>query len=1052
MKTINDSRNPFFLSFLIVLLLCCCGLHAKPMNSGQARQVVRKWLEADPLPLGAKLGDKIDHIEHFTNDSGEIVYYIVYLQPEGFVIVSADDLVEPIVAFVEKGHYDPSPDNPLGALVSGDIPNRIAAARSQQAALIPNGQKNNNAADKKTFSSPQDKWAQLSGPQIQLLGVSSVSEIWVEPFMETTWGQDNIEGYSNTDPLYSYYVLNNDPIGCVATATAQLMRYHEHGGSYVWSNMPLNPTIGSYTDTQRNAIAQLCFDIAEAIDTDYDPDGSSAFLSDADDALTDTYGYSNSIYCDNFPTNLSNTVLYKMANPNVDAGLPVIFGIRNSTFNYAHAVVCDGYGYNSSTLYHHLNMGWDGRENVWYNLPTIYIDGSNNYNVIDVCVYNVFVSGSGEIISGRVTGPGGHPISDVTVTATGGGSHYATTNANGIYALVHVPSNTSFTVTASKGLWNFPTNGATTGRSVDEINKSGSPGNRWGINFTGTTSAGTVEFDKDIYWPGDTITIILLDNDLSGGSSVLVTTDAGDEETVTLSATSAAGMFTGTIATAQAAISDEDGTVQIDYSEIITVTYNDADNGAGGPATAQDTANTPTMLVGADFTGGLPAGWTIINGGSSSHTWTSTNPGNRSNSNWNGTFMIADSDKAGSWNMDEQLITPDFDCSSLEDVSLKFSHYYQHYETQIGDVDVRVGSGSWQNVAHYTGNNFSGQVELDISSIADGQENVQIRWHFYNANWDWFWGIDNVQVVGYPPAPLPPAKCSIEGYKFDDTDGDGVWDQDELGLRGWEIYLDLNDNGQLDPGEPNTITGTDPNGYYKFSYLDPATYIVAEVMHPDWTQTLPGGDETYTIIAEAGGVYDNTNFGNRMSGSDISAEINLDRSWMYQNLPTYTGSQLTADVSINDDPESNSSYTYNWEIIRPADTNITPSTVSGGTGNDSWTFAAAGCHHLDGLSDSGQTFTVKVTVTGDTYGNIGIAQAQFGIALLGDVNNDSDVNENDRTLVNDFWVTGSATGCTFSDCDLNCDGIVDVADRSIANLIWRGEVGNNSVSQPCPLR
>jgi hypothetical protein len=64
-------------------------------------------------------------------------------------------------------------------------------------------------------------------------------------------------------------------------------------------------------------------------------------------------------------------------------------------------------------------------------------------------------------------------------------------------------------------------------------------------------------------------------------------------------------------------------------------------------------------------------------------------------------------------------------------------------------------------------------------------------------------------------------------------------------------------------------------------------------------------------------------------------------------------------------------------------------------------------------------FTVRVTVTGDNYGNTGVAEAEFGIALLGDTNN---------------------------------DGVVNVADRSIANAIWRGILGQNSVSSPCPLR
>jgi hypothetical protein len=105
-----------------------------------------------------------------------------------------------------------------------------------------------------------------------------------------------------------------------------------------------------------------------------------------------------------------------------------------------------------------------------------------------------------------------------------------------------------------------------------------------------------------------------------------------------------------------------------------------------------------------------------------------------------------------------------------------------------------------------------------------------------------------------------------------------------------------------------------------------------------------------------------------------------------------------------------------------------------------------------GLSDSGQTFTVRVTVTGDDYGNTGVAEAEFGIALLGDVNNDGIINVADRAIANAFGRFGSVGSYTLRDCDVNCDGIVNVADRAIANAAGQGILGQNSVSNPCPLR
>jgi parallel beta-helix repeat protein len=181
--------------------------------------------------------------------------------------------------------------------------------------------------------------------------------------------------------------------------------------------------------------------------------------------------------------------------------------------------------------------------------------------------------------------------------------------------------------------------------------------------------------------------------------------------------------------------------------------------------------------------------------------------------------------------------------------------------------------------------------------------------------------------------------------------------------------------------------------------------------------------------------------------------LDLDKPWIYQNLPFSTSSQLTADVSVTYDPLSNTSYTYRWVFELPDDVSVVPSTVSGGGLNDtSWTFMAPTCNEPNGLSDSGRPITVKVTVTGDEYGNTIVARARFGIALLGDVNNDGVVNVADRSIINAFWRLDAAGPFTFTDCNVNCDTAVNIADRSIVNAVWLGVLGRNSVGSPCPFR
>lgn len=797
------------LAFLGLLLFCPVRLSAKPVSAGQAKKVARAWLKIVPKPLGTALGRQLTKVDTFTDDTGEPIYYVLYLRPSGFVIVPADDLVEPIICFVARGAYDPSDDNPLGALVSQDVPARIAAARGLHSAAGGRRKKNvteQQAAFQKACSDAQVKWGSLQtyADTVGTLGVSSISDVWVAPLVESTWDQTTVGGYIGGITCYNYYTPNNWPCGCVATAMSQLIRYHEYPGSgpsgaYVWSNMPLRPD-GGITLAERQAIGHLCFDAAESVDTTYGSGGSAASLHDAARELRDTFSYSNSIHGYN-SYNEIGAALTTMINPNLDASHPVLIGVHGPSG--VHAIVCDGYGYDTSTPYHHLNMGWSGHDDAWYNLPTIVCaETGYQFNIVDTCVYNIFTSGSGEIISGRITDPEGVPISDATVTATGGGTYYATGNDQGIYALAKVPSGTAFTISVDKGDWIFSNQIVSTGTSSQD---STTCGNRWGINFTGTISAGFVELDKQAYVVPEAISIRLIDSDLqnSGSQDVVLKICGGDKETITLSENPAGtGVFKGSIATDEAAVSVGDGTIQVLGSEMVIAVYQDSDDGTGKPATARDTATvaaSSTVFYETDFTI-PPEGWYVMDGGSTDDTWFGTTEyWDRTSLYWTGFFSIVDSDLAGDGViMDEDLVTCGIDCSAYRNVKLKFNHYFKYSPwnwNEICDVDVRVDGGDWDNVARYQGQDAEGVVELPLSPFgADGDPNVQIRWHYYNALWEYWWGIDDVQISGVLVAEgihgdFEP-DCDVDFYDYAALAL--AW-QSSLGQDNWNPACDIAD-------------------------------------------------------------------------------------------------------------------------------------------------------------------------------------------------------------------------------------------------------------------
>ncbi|HOY46867.1 MAG TPA: SdrD B-like domain-containing protein, partial [Candidatus Dojkabacteria bacterium] len=111
---------------------------------------------------------------------------------------------------------------------------------------------------------------------------------------------------------------------------------------------------------------------------------------------------------------------------------------------------------------------------------------------------------------------------------------------------------------------------------------------------------------------------------------------------------------------------------------------------------------------------------------------------------------------------------------------------------------------------------------------------------------------------------------NIEGYKFEDRDKDGIFDNNELGIANWKISLFLwNEQNQEFDLKAERITKS--GGWYRFDNIGPGLYKVEEETKTGW-QAITSTFHTFTATSGQDKNYD---FGNISQGKIIVDKITI---------------------------------------------------------------------------------------------------------------------------------------------------------------------------------
>ena len=484
---------------LLAVLAFALGVQAEPVSQLQASRAARTWAKAGRR-FGVRIGNAVDTVsERQVTDDAKV--YSVRMREGGTVLMSSDTDFEPVLAFTpEAVDLDKIDANsPLWALLHGNLAGRPNATKSRVSlsAAAPSG---TAAKTAEAQSSANARWAALLKPELVRVATASavsaagadgavgeppiqkdetdLDDMRVEPLVKTKWGQSKLDGVD----VFNYYTPNHSVCGCVAMAMAQVMRYHRWpvadvpkftgtctvegktvdlttlGGPYDWDHMP-ERTLSSNPverEAQQMAMGRLAYECGVAANMNYTLTSSGTSTSMLDGPLRSKFGYANArnaaLWGDN-----DETKFQKYIYPSLDAGLPVIMSVVGPEIS--HAVIGDGYGYDkvdgTMTPYVHLNMGWVGQNDWWYNLPNIDVganpEGFSGFNSVWNVIYDIMPHDSGHIACGRVLDANGRPVEGATVTAKEVGKDgeiTGVTSKYGVYALI-LPERETYEIKAS---------------------------------------------------------------------------------------------------------------------------------------------------------------------------------------------------------------------------------------------------------------------------------------------------------------------------------------------------------------------------------------------------------------------------------------------------------------------------------------------------------------------------------------------------------------------------------------------------------------------------
>jgi hypothetical protein len=390
---------------LALVTFSTANVRAERATSQEMELVCHNWLSYMVYQKGSWAGQSHPHIVAIDEIVEEdiVLARCFSISPGGFVVVPVIKELPPIKAYSERCRLDTNEEGGFAQLLREVLLDRMRLFTrvygSPDAIQPPTG-------DVLLGRGHRAEWNRFLKSEEEFKNDLIVGEFdpltEAGPLLTTSWHQyAPYNGLCPTGDVNCIICPSGKPptfpckVGCVATATAQILKYWnwppsgtgthsywwdgdyscdgsspgawltaDYSDPYDWAHMPDSFDI-AYTPEDSVAVAELCYEVGVAFEMMYGVCGSGTWTSMALDVFPTYFRYDPSIDKEDRDQH-DAAEWFAIIQEEIDNSRPIQYRIDR------HSIVCDGWRDTGGLNQYHMNYGWGGSATAWYSIDSLY--------------------------------------------------------------------------------------------------------------------------------------------------------------------------------------------------------------------------------------------------------------------------------------------------------------------------------------------------------------------------------------------------------------------------------------------------------------------------------------------------------------------------------------------------------------------------------------------------------------------------------------------------------------------------------------------------------